>query len=121
MEYVYVFAFREQKLLLVLNRKRGWEAPGGKIEAGETPEEAAVREFMEETGRPLMILCYEFFGGGHVFYGIAGDKQVEIQDPVIEDTGFFDTFPENLAFPVGEYRELTGRGLECLKGVRGND
>jgi 8-oxo-dGTP diphosphatase len=27
-----------------------WEFPGGKIEPGETPEAAAVRECMEETG-----------------------------------------------------------------------
>lgn len=27
-----------------------WELPGGRIEAGESPEQAVVREFMEETG-----------------------------------------------------------------------
>ena len=27
-----------------------WEFPGGKIEAGETPNEAAERECLEETG-----------------------------------------------------------------------
>jgi len=27
-----------------------WEFPGGKIESGETPETAAVRECLEETG-----------------------------------------------------------------------
>jgi A/G-specific adenine glycosylase len=27
-----------------------WEFPGGRIEPGETPEEAVVREFLEETG-----------------------------------------------------------------------
>lgn len=37
----------------LLLRRRGtglWETPGGHVELGETPREAAVREFEEETG-----------------------------------------------------------------------
>lgn len=34
-----------------------WELPGGRIEAGESPEEAVVREFMEETG--FAVQCKE--------------------------------------------------------------
>ena len=29
----------------------GWEIPAGGVDAGETPEDAAAREVLEETGR----------------------------------------------------------------------
>lgn len=122
MEYVYVFAFRSGQLLLVKNRKRGWEAPGGKIEQGETPKEAALREFKEETGRSLKILCYEFFNGGHVFYGIAGEVEGKVLDEAIEVAEFFEKLPCQLAFSEEEYRELIRRGHRCMrsKGKRLN-
>lgn len=54
---------RGGRVLLGANDRGEWELPGGHIEAGETPEEALVREFREETGlnvqpRRLVDACF---------------------------------------------------------------
>lgn len=38
----------EGKVMLVRNDRDEWELPGGRLEIGETPEEALAREFEEE-------------------------------------------------------------------------
>lgn len=42
--------FEDGSIMLAQNRRRGIETPGGHIEIDETPEEAAIREALEEAG-----------------------------------------------------------------------
>lgn len=55
---VTVYIMDDQKCFLMLhNRKLNkWVAPGGKVDRGETPDHAAVRECLEETGINIDLL-----------------------------------------------------------------
>ena len=46
-------AFHDQNILMTNLNARGWDIPGGHIEADESPEAALHREVMEETGARL--------------------------------------------------------------------
>lgn len=48
--------FNAQNELLVIYRRGSWDLPKGKIDSGETPAQAAVREVEEETGIGEIVL-----------------------------------------------------------------
>lgn len=49
-QYVLVILYYKDKFVFVKNKKRKWEFPGGKKEAGETILDVAKREAWEEAG-----------------------------------------------------------------------
>lgn len=57
-ERATVICTRDGQVLYVRKSKSKWNLPGGKIEAGETPAQAAARELSEETGLENLDLSY---------------------------------------------------------------
>lgn len=84
---VYVFDPDFERLLFIRHRKPPlegrWLPPGGHVDPGETPEEAALREVLEETGQTaeLIDLSPQFpRRGSHRAYRIASPLLVQVED-----------------------------------------
>ena len=50
--------YKDGKVLLIRSERRGWEFPGGKVEAGETPQQALKREIEEELNTEIEVGDY---------------------------------------------------------------
>ncbi len=121
-----IITHREDPRRVVLVRRRnpphGWALPGGYVDYGESVEQAAVREAMEETG-----LAVELTGQFHVysdpardprghtvtvvFHGLASGEPVGGDDAA--EARFFDldALPGPMAFDhAGILRDFTDRG-----------
>tara|TARA_B100001079_G_scaffold85112_1_gene73204 strand:+ start:537 stop:923 length:387 start_codon:yes stop_codon:yes gene_type:complete len=98
--------------IMVKNKSRGWELPGGSLNKGEAPEEAALRELFEETGvlGTAKAIEGDLLPGGYVVL-------VEIEIPVspepweslddaIEEVGWCLQLPENSAWGDEEIERI---------------
>lgn len=127
-KHVWVIARYQNRWLLTKHRSRGLEFPGGKVENGETPEEAAIREVMEETGGVVKDLHYvaQYYVDGksdtiikNVYFAeiaelIEKKHYYETDGPVLLDT-FPNNIKENDSFSFMMKDEVLPR---CMKKIK---
>ncbi|WP_423241342.1 RNA deprotection pyrophosphohydrolase [Oceanobacillus zhaokaii] len=106
-KHVWVICKHQGNWLLTKHSERGLEFPGGKIEIGETAEQAAIREVKEETGGTVDSIVYI---GQYIVYGksdtviknvyCANVDQLINQPTYFETEGpqLLETIPQNVRF-----------------------
>lgn len=107
--FSYVIAFNGDKFVMVRHRSRAWEMPGGRLLKGETYEQAAVREFFEETGMSLELVgeLKRDLKGGRVFAGLVGARLTNgPSEHDIAEVREFSELPSELSFPLVEYEAM---------------
>jgi 8-oxo-dGTP pyrophosphatase MutT (NUDIX family) len=94
-----------------------WEIPGGLIDAGETPEEAAIREAREETGFSLksvehLLTFHPAIGtvdcAYHIFLG--KDPEFVGKPTDVTEMHHFDWFPQERITELIQKRRLVSSG-----------
>ena len=108
-EFVNCLAHQESQILFCKWRDNNfWVIPGGRVDPGETAEETAHRELLEETGATLEnmeILCYiHCFMYNLEYWGIVYLGEIkELGSPLdlneVSEAKLFSEFPENLSNP----------------------
>jgi 8-oxo-dGTP diphosphatase len=117
MATAYAIAFDGDRFLMVRHPRRGgWEMPGGHVEPGESPEEAASREFIEESGYSIRIVGRMDYQGVDVFAAVLGE--MVSGDPEMESR-LFDSLPEELSFGRDEYEVTVPWARSAVAGRSG--
>jgi 8-oxo-dGTP diphosphatase len=132
-KYVLGFLFdpRLEHVVLIEKRRPGWQAGkhngvGGKIEEGETPDQAMVREFREETGVEITTWRQYATLNSHagdfqlnVFFAISADydKVVSVTDEeiVVWYISELELWKDNI---IPNVRWLIPMALAFTKGER---
>ncbi len=108
----YCVALKDNRFLMVRNPKRnGWEMPGGRIESGESIEDAAKRECIEESGYDVEIVAKKNIG----YCDVCACRLLEKVAEGEMDSQLFDKLPEELSFDTDEYTDVISWARSCIK------
>lgn len=109
----YAIAFDGDEFLMVWHERRGgWEMPGGHVEPGETSEQAAAREFLEEAGYEIEVVACRDIGYCDVCAAVLGNK---IREDCEMESRMFSEIPERLSFDRAEYEDTIPWAREAIR------
>lgn len=104
---VVVVLFSSEGLVLVRNKERAWEFPGGHREGEESYRETAVREVYEETGAKVSDIVYlGYYVTSHdhitvIAYAVVPSEVLMCMESEATSVGLFDRLPADLSFGDG--------------------
>ena len=99
-------------VVFVKHPTRGWEIPGGHLEAGESPEQALLREVLEETGLHVSIIEWnkEYYQNGWVASVVTIEKphqkSWQVNDLKVEEIKWWDSVPPVITWTKQEFIDL---------------
>lgn len=127
-KHVWVICRYKNKWLLTQHKTRGYEFPGGNVEAGETAAQGAIREVLEETGGIVKELNYlaQYYVDGkadqiikNVYF--ARIDRLEKQETYYETDGplLLDYLPKDIRYDRKYSFMMKDRVLPlCLEKIR---
>ena len=104
---------REGKFLLIFRRGK-WDLPKGKIDKGERPDEAAIREVHEETGLANAAIDKKLLVTYHIYYFKSKLALKPTHWYLMDNLGSDDIFPQTEE-DIEKAVWLTSEEIDSLK------
>ncbi|MHA6252300.1 RNA deprotection pyrophosphohydrolase [Oceanobacillus sp. CAU 1775] len=121
-KHVWVICRYKGRWLLTKHKERGLEFPGGKVEEGETAEQAAIREVHEETGGIVEEIHYigQYYVDGKRDYVIKNIYFAKINRLIEQETYYETDGPELLDNIPKDVKENKGYSFIMKDDILGH-